>query len=67
MDLISSIDLTGSIIENAEPMAPLLGSAQNLDTGSSLIQTAANLPATLFGAAVGILGYIGEDLGSTAV
>lgn len=61
------MDLSGSIIENAGPIAPLLGSAQNLDTGSSLIQTAANVPSTLFGMAVGILGYIGEDLGSTTM
>ena len=59
------MDLTGSIMENASDLAPLLGSAQNLNTGSSFIQTAANLPATLFGMAIGILGYIGEDLGST--
>ena len=61
------MDLTGSIMDNAEPLVPLLGSAQNLDTGSSFIQTMAMIPSMLFGMAIGILGYIGEDLGSSLV
>jgi len=65
LSFVSSFYLTGSIMENAEPLVPLLGSANNLDTGSSLIQTAAMVPSTLFGMAIGIMGYIGEDLGSS--